>query len=330
MADFHIIGGEFIAEHLSKHHAVVTEIVKNTYLHHDNGNTENPNSYFLRFQDCASNRIIALPAAIYPEETAGIKWIASFPGNVEHNLQRASAVLILNSLATGYPYACLESSLISAYRTAASAVLGAYWMNGQSRTVPSIGFVGAGVIARTISDFFVQQEWMVNIVAVYDQHADSARNLVNHLRASGQHSGETSLEDVLACDIVVFATTAGSPYVEAPFKPHQKVLNISLRDIAPEVILASHNICDDVEHCLKASTSPHLAEQRVRHRKFIDGTLAGLMTGRFPIHQDKPTIFSPFGLGVLDLALGKYLCQQAIASGNAFTAPGFFAETSRW
>lgn len=330
MTEFHIIGGEFIGDYLSKHHDVVTDIVKNTYLHHHNGNTENPDSYFLRFRDSPSDRIIALPSAIYPEETAGIKWIASFPRNVEHNLQRASAVLILNSLATGYPYACLESSLISAYRTAASAVLGAYWMNRQSRTTPSIGFVGAGVIARTIGNFFVRQEWKINDIVVFDQHTDSADHLVNYLCDAGQHAYTASLSDVLACDIVIFVTTASTPYIETAFQPHQKVLNISLRDISPDVILASQNICDDIEHCLKASTSPHLAEQRSQGRDFIDGTLAGLMTGQFQVREDKPIIFSPFGLGVLDLALGKYLCQQAIATGNALTVPGFFAETSRW
>ena len=42
------------------------------------------------------------------------------------------------------------------------------------------------------------------------------------------------------------------------FKAGQVVLNISLRDIAPEIILNACNVFDDVEHCMKANTSPHL------------------------------------------------------------------------
>ena len=40
------------------------------------------------------------------------------------------------------------------------------------------------------------------------------------------------------------------------------VLHVSLRDLAPEILLTATNIVDDVEHCQKASTSTHLAEQR--------------------------------------------------------------------
>ena len=51
------------------------------------------------------------------------------------------------------------------------------------------------------------------------------------------------------------------------------MLHVSLRDLAPEILLGSTNIVDDVEHCLKADTSPHLAEQRIGSRDFLAGTL---------------------------------------------------------
>ena len=60
----------------------------------------------------------------------------------------------------------------------------------------------------------------------------------------------------------MFTTTALEPYLadEKLFAHSPTVLHLSLRDISVNVILASQNIVDDVEHCLKANTSLHLAE----------------------------------------------------------------------
>ncbi len=136
----------------------------------------------------------------------------------------------------------------------------------------------------------------------------------------------------LEADIVVFATNAGTPYVHAPkrFAPGQIVLNISLRDIGPELILDAQNFFDDVDHCMKANTSPHLAEQRCGNRDFATGTLAQVMRGEVSVDRSRPLIFSPFGMGILDLALGKQVHDEALAAGLTVAVPNFFGETSRW
>ena len=115
---------------------------------------------------------------------------------------------------------------------------------------------------------------------------------------------ESAEELVRNSDLVVFATVAGTPHVTDPdwFSHHPVVLHVSLRDLSADVVLSATNIVDDVEHCLKADTSLHLAEQRVGNRDFVDGTLDDVLTGRLTPAADRPVIFSPFGLGVLDLA----------------------------
>ena len=97
-----------------------------------------------------------------------------------------------------------------------------------------------------------------------------------------------------------------------------------------EVVLASTNIVDDIEHCMKASTSPHLAEQLTGNRDFLHGTLDDVITGRVLVPADRPLVFSPFGLGVLDLAVGKYVYDEVVRSGELHVIDDFFHELRRY
>lgn len=335
MFSFNVIGGTVAREVITTCRSDLVDVVKQAYLTHHSGRSVNPNSYFLRFPEKPSARIIALPAYLGGDYgVAGIKWIGSFPENVNRNIPRASAVLLLNDYETGYPFACLEASQISAARTAASAVLGAEHLVG-SRRARKIAVIGAGVIARNIVEFFAAQQWQLGEFAVFDNVAEYADLLSNHIRlrvgvpAGSSASLETAIKDA---DVVVLATTAAEPYITDPhaFAAGQVVLNISLRDIDPTIIASAHNILDDIDHCLTANTSPQLAEQATGNRDFIDGTLAQLVLGEIEIGLDRPKIFSPFGLGVLDLAVGMFVYERALGQQLAVPIEGFFGETERW
>ena len=335
MYSFHVMGGRDVRAAIEKSRPAIAACVREAYLAHHRGETVNPDSYFLRFPEKPNARIIALPALLRGDPpVAGLKWIASFPDNVARNLPRASAVLILNDFATGYPFACLEAAQISAARTAASAALGAQALHG-SRTAGRVAVIGAGVISRAILDFLAALEWTVDEVAVHDTVPAYARHAADHAVSLG-YRGRTAPSVQAAvdgADLVVLATTASEPHLLDPglFGPGHTVLNISLRDLGPQVIAAAHNVLDDIEHCLKAGTSPDLAVRAYGHRDFIDGTLAQLLLGELVLaRDDKPRIFSPFGLGVLDLAVGRELYALGAANGSLLPVPDFFAEVDRW
>jgi len=330
--EFCVIGGRAVADILDSALPESIAVVKQAYLDHEAGRTNNPDSYFLRFPSQPRNRIIALPATLGGlDGLSGIKWISSFPGNLDHGMQRASAVLVLNNPETGYPFALLEASRISAVRTAASAVLGAYWLNRQSREAARISFVGGGIISRTILDMFVADGWQADRLGLCDLDAATTETFIR--RAEQQHGAavvEEDLETALGADVVVLATTSARPYITGhPFRPGQVVLHVSLRDIAPEIIAASDNVLDDVEHCLKADTSPDLAVRQFERRDFITGTLAQLIEGRIALDPTKPAIFSPFGLGVLDLAIGRHVHDEARRRGSAQVIKDFLFEMGR-
>lgn len=334
---FAVVSGAQVHEAVAGREAEVTRMVEAAYRLHGEGLTVNPDSYFLRFPDRPSDRIIALPASVKGSVGVhGIKWISSFPGNVANGIPRASAVLILNDAETGYPFACLESSIISAARTAASAALAAAALADRRGPRPRrVGFVGAGLIARYIHTYLAGNGFDFDELGVHDLSREHAEGFQGYLERAGK--GETRIHDsaeslIRSSDLVVFATVAGEPHVTDPgwFEHAPLVLHVSLRDLSPEIILSSYNVVDDVEHCMKANTSPHLAEQRVGHRDFVAGTLYDVLTGTTTPPADKPVVFSPFGLGVLDLAVAKYVYDQVASSGGLNTVPGFFHEMKRY
>ena len=72
---------------------------------------------------------------------------------------------------------------------------------------------------------------------------------------------------------------------------------------------------------LKANTSLHLAETARGSRDFIAGTLVDVLDGKLELDPSKARIFSPFGLGILDIAVSDFILQEAVASGTALAMP---------
>ena len=84
---FHVVSGPAVRRIIDDHRWQIFGTVEMAYRLHASGNTLNPDSYFLRYPDKPSARIIALPAHLGGAiQKSGIKWISSFPENRASNL----------------------------------------------------------------------------------------------------------------------------------------------------------------------------------------------------------------------------------------------------
>jgi len=332
---FDVIPGPVVKRVIDANRKQVFDAVEAAYRLHDSGATLNPASYFLLYPDNPNARIIALPAHLGGEvQKSGIKWISSFPENISSNLARASAVLILNDASTGYPLACLEASLISATRTAASAALAAEHIS-PNPFEGTLAVIGTGIIARTTVEWLMFRNWKFRKIKLYDVDQTEAAHFSKWLGDQFNLEGQIQdkLEDATsASSLILFTTTTLGPYLadKELFAQSPTVLHLSLRDICVNVILASQNIVDDVDHCLKAKTSLHLTEMETGNRNFVSGSLVDVLEKRFKLDHQRPRIFSPFGLGVLDIAVGSFVLEAAKSSGEAIELPDFFGNSARW
>ena len=105
------------------------------------------------------------------------------------------------------------------------------------------------------------------------------------------------------------------------------MLHISLRDLTVDTVLGSVNIVDDADHVCRERTSLHLAEQRTGNREFVTAPIGALLRGTEFLDRDpaRPVVYSPFGLGVLDIALAEYVRERAEQSGRGIRVDDFLA-----
>lgn len=319
-----IIPGGFIRSLVQSEWRTVVSVVRDAYLAHDAGRTVNPQSVFLRIPGRPDARIIALPAHITGDESiSGVKWISSYPANVAKGLPRAAAVLFLNESETGRPIACLEGSVISAARTAASAAIAAECIYGGGKTVPKFGIIGAGVISRYVVECLLATGWNLESIAVFDTAGVALcafREWLANLSPATASRAEKSAASVLdSCAVALLATVAAEPHVHAVncLSHHPTVLHLSLRDLSPDLIMGANNVVDDAEHVIHAGTSIARARMIHGHTRFITATLADVLLGRSALDPSRATIFSPFGLGMLDVALGRWVVHRAAQQASA-------------
>ncbi len=328
--DVLIIGAPDVEAALQGRETCVLDAVQKAYETHSRGASSLPHSSFLRFPDSDKDRIICLPAYLGGDfQLAGVKWIASMPGNVARGMERASAVMILNDRVTGRPGAVIEGSIISKQRTAASAALASKVL---APGVPEvIGFVGCGPINAAIAQFLKIVWPGVNQLMAFDLDPTRAEIFGGSLLAQNpgvKFSVAASMDQLLSeCPMVSFGTTAIKPYVNNldACPAGATILHISLRDLKVDAILSNHNIVDDLDHVNRAATSIHLASEQQGHTDFVHSSLGDILLGNasLPERDDRKVIFTPFGMGVLDLAVADLVMKTLADDGGGTLVESF-------
>ena len=274
---------------------------------------------YLRYRDL-TNRIIAMPAFVGGDiDLAGIKWIASFPGNIDNNIPRAHSVVVLNQSDTGKPLCIINTALLSIIRTSSvTGLMIRYFLKARPRDSIKVGIMGWGPIGQhhfkmcteilkdTIGNIYLYDVRQINPDAIESPYKD---------RIVVTPSWREAYRDA---DMFITCTVSKAPYIDEKPKAGSLQLNVSLRDYTVAIYdYTKAIIVDDWEEVCREKTDIEMLhlEKGLQEEdtKSIADVVCNNCMADFP--EDEAVIFNPMGMAVFDIATAKHYLEKAKAMG---------------
>jgi ornithine cyclodeaminase len=285
----------------------------------DEGDFAQPIKPYLRYRDL-TNRIIAMPAFVGGRvNKAGLKWIASFPANIDKGIARAHSILVLNDADTGAPVAVINTALLSVIRTASvtGLVLRKFDEVRPLRDV-TLGITGFGPIGRRHLEMAAAVLGpRLREVRIYDVREVKADvDFMDPAKVRVVGSWQEAYDDA---DVFMTCTVSSAPYIDRKPKVGSLQLNVSLRDYTTGVFdwVKGAMIVDDWEEVCREKTDIEVFHLEKGLQKADTASIADVVChakiASYPAAQ--PVMFNPMGMGVFDIATAAHYVEQARALG---------------
>jgi ornithine cyclodeaminase/alanine dehydrogenase len=262
--------------------------------------------------------IHAMPAFIPSLQSAGLKWVSGYPDNFKRGLPYISGLLVLNDAETGIPYAVMDCTWITAYRTGAASGLSArYLARPESRVA---GILACGVQGRTNLEALAALFPLERVYA-FDILPEVQARFVEEMSAGLELeiTGVAEPRDaVVDSDLVV---TSG-PILKHPAPTIEKDW-LRPGAFASAVDFDSYWQPEALAQMDKLSTDDHTQFQYYKSSGYFQGTpdpyadlgqiVAGLKPGRE--RDDERTMAINLGLALDDMAVAPEIYRRARERG---------------
>ncbi|NSL86992.1 2,3-diaminopropionate biosynthesis protein SbnB [Chitinophaga solisilvae] len=305
---------------------VLTGVIENSVHALNQNDFSQPIKPYLRYGD-AKNRIIAMPAYVGGNAPlAGIKWIASFPDNIYKNKLRANSVTILNEHDSGVPICVINTSLISAVRTAAvsGVLIKEYIKVSDKNRDLHVSINGFGPIGRTHLQMVtsllgdrIEKIYLYDINGIDIDTIDSAYKHKVVVASSWE-------EGYAVSNIYITCTVSDSPYVDKPPVKGSLQLNVSLRDYKTSIRqYIDVMVVDDWDEVCRQNTDIENMHKQVGLQKSDTVSIADVVCREALKGQDESAVFmfNPMGMAIFDIAIGGYYYQEAMSKGVGSIMP---------
>lgn len=268
---------------------------------------------------------------------AGTKIINGNPWNPARGQPRANGLTLLFDITSARIICVMEGAYLSSLRTASVTALATDVL--ASKEITCLAVIGAGVLARAHIDLLGRRLPHLRQIRIFDldtQRVDALqREFAPVLQAYGVSLQATpSAEDSIhGAQLIVPVTTTTSHYIRfAWLEPGSLLVNVSLDDAYPEVVLQAHRLIVDDWNLVKSDTRRLVGrmyregsildpdsqvEDIAARRRRIDAQLGeiicGVKEGRR--HADEIIVVNPFGMSIEDVALAGQVYHLARERG---------------
>lgn len=298
----------------------MSEVVNKATTALYNKDFSQPIKPYLRYKDL-TNRIIAMPAFLGGEfAIAGIKWIASFPGNLNKNIPRAHSIIILNEESTGKPLSVINTPLLSGIRTAGvtGTMIAKYFAVLPPSGKKTFGIIGLGPIGllhlEMIDSLFGH---LAREILIYDLKPPEQWEIPGTIKSCIRPC--LNWEEVFdEADILVTCTVSKERYIHKKPAPGSLHLNVSLRDYAPEFLqYVDKMIVDDWEEVCRENTDVEKMHQMLGLNKEDTVSIGDVMCNGAlnDVTREDVIMFNPMGMAIFDVAIAKFFYDQAVTKG---------------
>jgi ornithine cyclodeaminase/alanine dehydrogenase-like protein (mu-crystallin family) len=266
----------------------------------------------------------AMPAFIPAMRSAGIKWVGGYPENHRRGLPYITGLLVLNDVDTGLPYAVMDCTWITAWRTAAASALSAKYLARPDSS--RVGILACGVQGRSHTEALATV-FDVTRVAAYDIRRDVQDQFVADMRARFgiEVVGVDGPEDAVAgSDIVV---TSGpilkhpSPTIESGWlAPGAFASAVDFDSYWSAAALAEFDMVTTDDHAqFRYYKAAGYFQQTPDPCADLGEIVAGLRPGRQ--HAGQRTLAVNLGLALDDMAVAPEVYRLAVEQGRGTWLP---------
>lgn len=289
---------------------LVINAVEEAFKEHGLGKTIMPPKIYISLPQYEGD-FRAMPS--YAKDAAGVKWVNVHLNNREKNLPTVMAVYIYSDPKTGFPVAIMDGTLITSYRTGASAAVASkYLARKESKT---FGLVGCGAQAHTqllaISKIFKLEEVKIYDISsrALDEFAEKNKNF---------NITKSSLKSAVSSDIVSTTTPAREPIVKRAWIKKSTHINAigadapGKEELDPKILLDAKVVVDDYEQALHSGEINVPVSQKIFARKNIHASLGEIIAGNKKGREGKEiTVFDSTGLAIQDVVTAKAVYESA-------------------